>query len=161
MISHISDICIKFTLLSCHKLVVSIYLQRHAKIVQYTLKMKVATILFLPIFLLFEGCKSQAPPEIRCYQCKTGAFSDPNVPDCGDFGPGSPTTSSETDPFCYPGYCTKMSGKTGAGEVWTNHFCPASPGGHGCRKLNKDECISQYPTGEARPCEECVCGTDL
>ena len=159
MISHISDICIKFTLLSCHKLVVSIYLQRHAKIVQYTLKMKVATILFLAIFLLFEGCKSQAPPEIRCYQCKTGAFSDPNVPDCGDFGPGSPTTSSETDPFCYPGYCVKMSGKTTAGEAWTSHYCSPSldAGKIGCRKLTKAECNAM----NARSCEKCVCGTDL
>ena len=81
--------------------------------------MKVVTIFSIPIFLLFEGCKSQAPPEIRCYQCKTGALSDPNVPDCGDFGPGSPNISSETDPYCYPGYCVKMSGKTAAGEAWT------------------------------------------
>ena len=84
------------------------------------------------------------------------------VPDCGDFGPGSPTTSSETNPFCYPGYCVKMSGKTAAGEAWTNHYCPAglpdgSIGNYGCRKLDKDECNEMGATS----CEKCVCGTDL
>ena len=159
LISHISDICMKFTL-SWKKLVVSIYLQRYAKIVQYTLKMKVVTIFSIPIFLLFEGCKSQAPPEIRCYQCKTGAYSHPNIPDCGDFGPGSPNTSSETDPYCYPGYCVKISGETAAGEAWTYHYCPpSSENPYGCRKLNKDDC--NYLLSPSRSCEECVCGTDL
>ena len=123
-----------------------------------SVKMKLGNVFVILMFKSIQGGRSQAPPELQCYYCKTGDYPpDPVgwVPKCGDFG-------NLTQPFGVVtcprgGGCGKETGKTLGGEKYTFHNCSENMSHHGedgCWKVFNSE------TGKGKK-KQCRCSTDL
>ena len=118
--------------------------------------MKLGNVLVILISISIQGGRTQAPPELQCYNCMTGDPGPlaPDRTDCGDFGPLTPIQTCPRG-----GACMKESAKNDDGE-WTVHRCEFNDSmwdNHG-----RDGCWKKpLPPNGRDDCRHCRCSTDL